>query len=297
MIELTEKKAVFYRNSIYRTPIAQDIKAALFADEETGGEKLLPKTLATEIVTEPKGKNPLREHAVFTQVTNLEMPRLNFSCDDDEFVEDGEIAKEIGISGAVVQFGRHKMKIIAEVSETVLQGTNTMLVSEIENGLSSAIAVKERKVAFATSPKLGQEHMSFYRAATPQLAAIKVVTGSDMFSAIMNAIADLHEDFRANAKVFMRFTDYLTMIKQLSNGTTSLFNAQPEQIIGKPVVFTDAAVKPVVGDFSYSHFNYDLEAQYDTDKNVKTGMYQFVVTAYFDHQIKLTSAFRLAEVQ
>lgn len=93
----------------------------------------------------------------------------------------------------------------------------------------------------------------------------------------------------------MRYADYLEIIETLANGNATLYTAQPEQILGKPVVFCDAAVTPVVGDFSYSHFNYDINALYEQDKDVKTGINLFVVTAWFDHQIKLASAFRLAK--
>ncbi|MDX5824381.1 phage major capsid protein, partial [Bacillus paranthracis] len=111
------------------------------------------------------------------------------------------------------------------------------------------------------------------------------------------AIADLHEDFRANATIKMRYADYLDIIEMLANGSATLYNAQPEQVLGKPVKFCDSAVNPVVGDFRYSHFNYDPKMIYDRDKDVKTGIELFVLTAWFDHKIKLKSAFRIAEVQ
>lgn len=293
--QIVAAKADLYRATVREQAVSQEAKA-LLGDDTTGGNKFLPKTVANDIIVEPKGKNPLRGHSTFTQVTNLEIPKLTYTLDDDDFIEDGETAKELELTGDSVQFGRHKTKIVAEVSETVLDGADVDLVAQVDASLQSAVAVKERKVAFATSPKNGEEHMSFYRAATASLPAIKVVEGSDVFEAITAAIADLHEDYRENAKVFMRYADYLKILKTLSNGSASLYAAPPEQIIGKPVFFTDAAVKPVVGDFDYSHFNYDLNARYDTDKNVKTGMHQFVVTTYFDHQIKLASAFRIAEV-
>lgn len=288
-------KAQLYRSTIRKQPVPQEA-LALLDNESTGGSKFLPKTVANQIITEPKGKNPLRGHSTFTNITNLEIPRLSYTIDDDDFIADGETAKELKLVGDTVQFGRHKSKIIAEVSETVLNGTDLDLVTHIDGALEAGIAVKERKLAFAVSPKSGEEHMSFYRAETATLPAVKAVTGEDLYDAITNAIADLHEDYRENAKVFMRYSDYLKITKALSNGTTSFYGAPPEIIIGKPVEFTDAAVKPVVGDYTFSHFNYDLDALYDTDKNVKTGMHQFVVTAWLDHQIKLASAFRIAEV-
>lgn len=288
-------KAELYRNSIRKQPVSQEVKA-LLGDDTTGGNKFLPKTVSTQIIAEPKGKNPLRGHSTFTQITNLEIPKLSYSLDDDDFIEDGATAKELTLTGDTVQFGRHKMKVIAEVSETVLNGTDTDLVKHVDGALESGVAVKERKIAFAASPKTGEEHMSFYRVGTTAAPAIATITGANLFEAITGAIADLHEDYRENATVFMRYSDYLKIIKDLSNGTTSFYAAPAEQVIGKPVEFTDAAVKPIVGDFDFSHFNYDLNAIYDTDKNVKTGMHQFVVTAWVDHQIKLASAFRIAEV-
>lgn len=56
-------------------------------------------------------------------------------------------------------------------------------------------------------------------------------------------------------------------------------------------------MNPIVGDFRYSHFNYDPNMIYDRDKDVKTGIELFVLTAWVDHKIKLKSAFRIAEVQ
>lgn len=294
--KILSAKAELYRNTIRKEPVSTEVKAFLGDNDTTGGNKFLPKTVTNQIITEPRVKNPLRENSTFTQVTNLEIPKLTYTLDDDDFIEDGATAKELELTGDTVQFGRHKFKVKAEVSETVINGTDTNLVEAVDGALESGIAAKERKVAFAVSPKVGEEHMSFYRTGTAQLPAIIKVTGTSLYDAVTNAIANLHEDYRENAKVFMKFGDYLSIIKDLANGSASLFAAPPEQIIGKPVVFTDAAVKPVVGDFSYSHFNYDLDVIYDTDKNVSTGMHQFVVTAWMDHQIKLASAFRIADV-
>ena len=94
----------------------------------------------------------------------------------------------------------------------------------------------------------------------------------------------------------MKKSDYFDMIEALANGNTSLYQAQPETILGAPVIFCDLATKPVIGDFSYSQFNYDLDATYESDKNVKTGVTSFVLTAYLDHKILMKSAFRLAKV-
>ncbi len=289
-----DAKATLIRKTMAKESVPTDVRQALGDNNETGGEKFLPSTLATEIIVEPTAKNPLREVSNVTNITNLELPRVTFTLDDDEFINDTETAKEVKAKGDEVSFGRHKFKVFADISETVLLGTNTNLVQTVEAYLQSGVAAKEKKVAFATSPKAGEEHMSFY---DTKEVKIKKVSGDDLFSSIKAAIADLHEDYRENAHIVMNYADYLSIIETLANGSKDLYMAQPEQILGKPVVFTDAATTPIVGDFAYSHFNYDLGTLFETDKNIKTGMNSFVVTAWFDHQIKMSSAFRLAEVK
>ena len=288
--KVIKAKAELIRAVMQRKPVPDDVRAALGDRNTTGGEKFLPKTVSTDILVEPFVKNPLREIATITQITNLEIPKLSFTLDDDDFINDTETAKELKATGDVVTFGRYKFKVFAGISETVLNGSDANLVSYVESALQSGVAAKEKKVAFATTPKAGEEHMSFYA------NGIIEKTGENLYKAIKAAIADLHEDYRENAKIVMRYQDYSDIIEVLANGNATLYAAQPEQVLGKPVVFCDSAVYPVVGDFSYSHFNYDLNALYDRDKDVKTGIEQFVVTAWFDHQIKLKSAFRIAKV-
>jgi hypothetical protein len=41
---------------------------------DSGGDKLLPKTLSKEIVSEPFAKNQLREKARLTNIKGLEIP-------------------------------------------------------------------------------------------------------------------------------------------------------------------------------------------------------------------------------
>lgn len=117
-----------------------------------------------------------------------------------------------------------------------------------------------------------------------------------MYDAIINAICDLEEDYAQNAVLVMRKVDYFKMIKELVNQNATLFGAQPEQVLGIPVKFIDAAEQPIIGDFKYSHYNYDLSMEYDSDKEILTGVRRFVVTAYVDHRITMKSAFRLIKV-
>ncbi|MFA2809338.1 phage major capsid protein [Bacillus mycoides] len=284
-------KAELVRATIRGGTLSQEARAALGDKNSTGGEKILPTTMTNELLHEPFVKNPLRDVSTFTSVTNLEIPKVTFTLDDDDFIADTATAKELKAEGDVVTFGRNKFKVFVPISETVLAATDTNLVQTVDQALESGLAAKEKKVAFATTPKSGEESMSFYK------AGIKSVKGATLYKAIKSAVADLHEDFRENATIEMRYTDYLEIIETLANGSATLYNAQPEQVLGKPVKFCDSAVNPVVGDFRYSHFNYDPNMIYDRDKDVKTGIELFVLTAWFDHKIKLKSAFRIAEVQ
>lgn len=286
-------KASLIRATMKNKSVGQDVRAVLGDGNNTGGEKFLPKTVSSDVILAPLAKNPLRAIETVTQITNLELPRLAFTLDDDDFIADTETAKEMKLKGDNVVFGRHKFKVLAGVSETVLNGTDVALVTHVENALRSGVAAKEKKVAFATTPKTGEEHMSFYSDETN----IKRVQGKDMYKAIKAAITDLHEDYRENATIVMAYADYSDLIETLANGSATLYTAQPEQILGKPVEFSDAAVgKPIVGDFNYAQFNYDLGTLFENQKDIKTGIENFVVTAWFDHQIKLSSAFRIAEV-
>ncbi|MGL4731261.1 MAG: phage major capsid protein [Clostridium sp.] len=287
-------KAELIKNVMANKPVPSNVINALGDSSSMGnGNKILPTTMTTELLHEPMVKNQLRGHSTLTNITNLEIPRVIFSLDDDDFIGDGETAKELEAETDTVNFGRHKFKVFASISETILRGTNTNLVQTVDAALESGLAAKEKKVAFAKSPKSGEEHMSFYSTQN----AIKKISGVNKYKAIKGCLADLEDLYSDNAKIVMTKTDYYDILEILSNGSNSLYAAQPEQILGAPVIFCDKAVDPVVGDLSYSHFNYDLDMLYDRDKNVRTGMEDFVLTAWFDHQIKLKSAFRIATVE
>lgn len=292
-LRITQGYAALIRATMNNTPIGADIKNALLDDTTTtGGASFLPKTVSSQIITEPLVKNPLREHSTYTSISNLEVPRLSFSLDDDDFVEDGEIAKEMKTKGSTVPFGRNKSKVFCEISETILSGSDADLTSYVNDNLTAGLAAKEKKVAFAAAPKTGEEHMSFYA----ESVGIKTIKSNTLFSGIRQAIADLDDDFLERAAICMRRPDYHEILDNLANGNASLYAAPPEAVLGIPVFFCDKATKPIIGDFSYSHFNYFPDVIYDKDKDVKTGMNVFVITAWFDHQIKLASAFRIVEV-
>ena len=304
--KIVASKANVIRGMIKKESVADDLKAlggsyflnALSTHPSTGqgGAAILPKTTASEAIVEPKKVNKLRDYIRISHESNLEIPKLTFSIADDAFIEDEATAKELKVNGSTVTFGRFKSKVFCDVSETMFLGTDINLVSEVEAGLDSAIQTKERKQLFGTDLGANEKHMSFYEKDNSNYT-IPAVTGETKYLAIKKAIADLGEDFRENAHIIMTYADYLDIIEALANGNSTLFMAQPEQILGKPVIFVDAATIPIVGDLSYLQINYHPETISDSDKNVKTGMNTFALTAWYDIQFRLRSAFRLAVTQ
>ena len=259
----------------------------------TGGQSFLPVTVSNQIITEPLDDNPLRNDETISAITNLILPRVRFQIDDDSFVNDQEIAKELKLKGDSVTFGRYKTKIKAAITEAILLGTDTGLVSYTNAALQAGLAVKEKRVAFAKEPKTGEEHMSFYSEKT----GIKSIDGTTIFDAITNAVADIADGFQNGLKIYMTRPNYLKMIKELVNNSGDLFGKKPEEILGYPVRFSELATTPVVGNFSYAQLNYEIsQTLYEQWKDYDKGINYFQLTAWFDHQILLSSAFRLANV-
>ena len=275
------------------------------------GEHLLPKNVSNELLMEPEETNPLRNIVRVTNITGYEEPKLGFTIEDADIadVADTATANEIAMTGDSVAYGRLKLKVFATVKDTVLHGTDTDLVAAIEGRLRSALAKREKHFAFQSHTSIYNSgtadsvhrHMSFYDytgaySAQSPTYAITAKEGATMYAAIVNALADLADDYAANATIVMRKSDYYTMIQTLTNDSETLFGSKPASILGVPVVFCDKATIPVVGDFRYYGINYDVGAVYETDKDGKKGEYYFIFTAWGDQQIRLKSAFRLAIV-
>ena len=157
--------AELVRNTMAKEAVSADVYQALGDEDTTGGNKFLPKTVSTDIITAPAETNPLRNISTVTQIPNLEIPRLTFTLDDDSFIQDKETAKEIEAKGETVAFSRNKFKVQVGMSETVLLGSDANLTNYVEQGLQNGVTVKERSVAFNPNPtKDAEKHMSFYDA-------------------------------------------------------------------------------------------------------------------------------------
>ena len=293
--EKIEAKAELIRATMKKEKVNQRVLNLLGEGSGNGnGENILPSTLLTELVSEPFATNPLRQLSTMTNITNLELPKIAFTLEDDNFLtSNSETAKEMKLSASKIKFERKDFRVFADITDAILRGTNTNLVSYVENALRSGMAKKEKKIAFEEGTS--NADTSFYNK-TSSNYDIKAISKPTLYAAIKGALADLEDDYADRAQIVMRRSDYYDIIETLANGNATLYQAQPESVLGAPVTFCDLAKIPVVGDFSYSHYNYDLDVTYESDKNIRTGVTSFVLTGYLDHKIKMKSAFRLAVV-
>lgn len=277
--------------------VVSEYKDALGAIPEggSGGEKLLPTTMQTELLHEAFEHNPLLSQITVTNITGLERPRIAYSLDDDSDVSDNADGKELSIDpDDLVHFERHKSKIKVLVSDTVMHGTATDLGAYVTGAIESGVAAKDLRRMFATSPKSGEAHMSFYATGEGN-ANLKTIAGSSMIMGIIAALGDLKDEYGMNARVVMRRADYYAEIMTMANGASTLWGVKPEDVIGCPVIFCDRAVKPIVGDLRYVQKNYDIASTYDTDKDADKGMYKFIQTNWDDIQIVLPEALRIVD--
>lgn len=290
----------------------------------TRGDKLLPANMSNDLLYEPMAKNQFRELSKFTAIMNLELPKISFDVASGAgtaggvnnvgtgvpsfLATDSETAKEIKSTAALIKFERNKFKVFCAIPETVYRGTDVNLMEVVNAALQSGFAKKEKamvleKVVAAAGTNNADAPVSFYTEIgtaaygnSGNTSAIKKVEGATMYEAIINGICDLEEDYAQDAVLVMRKVDYFKMIKELVNQNATLFGAKPEEVLGIPVKFIDACETPILGDFKYSHYNYDLSMEYDSDKEILTGVRRFVVTAWVDHRITMKSAFRLLTV-
>lgn len=256
-----------------------------------GGENFLPETVSSTLIHEAFERVTLLSHITTTAIPGLKMPRISYTLDDDDDVQDGETAKLLALKGDQVVFERRVSRVYTEVSNSVMNGAVVDLDGYIMNTLEDGLNVKTLRRLLTESPKAGEEHMSVYSTET----GIKVITGATLYAALLDAIADLPDAAQDVAEIVMRRADYNKMLRELS-GDESLFGRKPEEILGVPVIFTNRAVHPFVGDLSQIHHNYEGLPTQDSDKVITRGVRQFAIEADDDIQIKLPTYLRIAKV-
>ena len=279
--------------------MAYDVLGAIpAANADTGyGSVLMPKNMSNELILDPTIQNPLRPAVKVTNITGYSEPRLTVDIEAADLADktDKDTAAELEANGGLVEYGRHKVKIKVEVSETVLNGSDTGVAQAVEQALHNGIAMNEMIRMGAASPTGDYVHMSAY-AKSGDDSLIKIVNGADTKAAILAALADLPQAYRQNASVVMSAADWFEMLDEMANQSTTFFPNMPQTFLGRPVLLCDYFETPVVGDFKYVGINYDLDTITDVMKDVDKGVYKFVLTFWYDIQWRLRSAFRIAEV-
>lgn len=282
--------------------MAYDVLGAIPAnDADLGnGSNLMPKNMSNELILDPAIENPVRPLAKVTNITGYSEPRMTVEIDAADLadVTDKQTANELEASTDMVEYGRHKVKIKVEISETVLNGSDTGVAQAVEDALRQGIALNEMIRLGAAEPTGDYVHMSAYAlgtgTGTPPL--IKHVTGADKRKAVAAALADLPQQYRQNANIVMNTADWFGMIDDMVNQSGTFFPNMPQTFLGRPVVLCDYFDLPVVGNWQYVGINYDQGTITDVQKDVDKGAYKFVLTFWYDIQWRLRSAFRIAEV-
>lgn len=289
-----ENKGIMYRSILKGEPVPEDIKRSLFGTSstpDTGGSNFIPTNLGEELIFEKLKNNPIRDISTTTNIVGLELPRVSYTIDNMDFVKDGETAKEISLKGEKVKFGSFGFRVTTEVSDSLLEGTNTNLVEYIEKALKEGLATKEKYCIFKTTTEQ-EKHMNIYS----DTNNVKKIQGETLFKAIKKALSDLPDEYYHNATIVMRKNEYFDMMEELSNNNTNFYDKQSQSILGINVVFCEEAEKPIVGDFSYLHINYDMNLKLEPERQPREGRNFFVLSGSFDIQYLLTSPFRIVEV-
>ncbi len=191
--------------------------------------------------------------ARISNINGLEEPKLGYTIEDADLADvtdkqdrqrDRPLRRHRGVRPAEGEGQRHHQG-------HVLHGTDLDVVSAVENALRSALAKREKHFAFLPTASCVSDsthaHMSFYNGTIAEGVTtyeIEAVTGATMYLAIINAIADLADDYAANARIVMKKTDYYAMVQALANDSEALFAASPPASWAIRGVSCDAATIP-----------------------------------------------------
>lgn len=245
-------------------------------------KKILPKQMERDILMEPLQDSLIKTYATVTNQKGLEVPILSIQLNGADYIEDMGVLQELQLTGNSIEFERHRDYVGIAVSDTIYIAAQDYFVNSVESALKTAVYTVELNNIFSLTPKV--DHMSFYK------CGIIEKQGSDIYQALKAAISDLPKPIKRNSKIVMNSDDYITLVEQLASMGISNIPFKQE------IVIEENCIRPVVGDLSYLHINYDGEVKYDVVKNVKNGLYYFVLDFYSDIQIKLKSAFRIAAI-
>lgn len=236
-----------------------------------------------------KDVSSLREIVTITNINNLVLPRISYKVEGVEYKN--EVEQELKTKGELIKFTKNKFKISVNIPNITNKADNEQVTTYLKEMLKEGLAEKEKICIFnITNP--GEEHMNIYSSQN----GIKEVEGENLFRAIKNSLADLDDKYREKASIVMCRRDYTDMTDKLSNFKFDSYENQSYQLFGIKVVFCKFANKPIVGDFSRLHINYEDDFLFENKCGLTDNLDKIIISGSFDIRVRLSSAFRIAKV-
>ena len=236
-----------------------------------------------------KDVSSLREIVTITNINNLVLPRISYKVEGVEYKN--EVEQELKTKGELIKFTKNKFKISINIPNITNKVDNEQVTTYLKEMLKEGLAEKEKICIFNTTNP-GEEHMNIYSSQN----GIKEVEGENLFRAIKNSLDDLDDKYREKASIVMCRRDYTDMTDKLSNFKFDFYTNQSCQLLGIKVVFCEFADKPVVGDFSQLHINYEDDFLFENQCGLTEHFDNIIISGNFDIRIRLSSAFRIAKV-
>lgn len=258
----------------------------------TGGY-LLPKNVSDELIRDIAEDNSILEEITVTQITGLVMPKVATTDNDSDDIADGADAAAASMTASQIVFGRYPYAKTVAVPNSLLADTDTALEAYIDTRHTEMMRHRMCSRLFAAEAAGDYAHMSVLNAET----GIASVSGEDLLSAIMNALAALPIKPKGVYKVALNMSSWMGMVKTLANGATALFGAPTKEILGfEPVLCNYVpAKKALCGNLKAIHLNYDSAIAYEPQRDAKKGITDFVLRTAYDIRITDAAQLRLAE--
>ena len=236
-----------------------------------------------------KDTSLLREIVTMTNSNDLVLPRIPYKVDGVEY--ENEVEQELKTKGELIKFTKNKIKVSVSIPNIVKEADNEWVIGYLKDELKQALEYKEEYCIFKNTNS-GEEHMNIYSSQN----GIKEVEEENLFKAIMSALADLDDVYFKNATIVMNRNHYLKMMDELSNCNTNFYDKHLKQILGAKIVFCKFADKPIVGDFSRLHINYEDNILLENQRGLTDNLDKIIISGSFDIRVRLSSAFRIAKV-
>ncbi|MDT2266184.1 hypothetical protein P7H12_24925 [Paenibacillus larvae] len=124
----------------------------------------------------------------------MEIPKLHFTLDDLRLYCGHRNSKRNEGRWRYRYLRTKQLKVFAAFL-TVINGSDANWSCTSRQHYNPVLPQKEKKVAFTTNPKTGEEHMSFYK------SELKKSWQKICLMPLPMRIADLHEDYRESVKI------------------------------------------------------------------------------------------------